>query len=279
MFSANEIKFMQRLVAERPESRNCGEVAARLCEHFNIGVQSGSKVSYAERHFKLAQQTLENNGLPVSALPANASRSDVASFGGLSEKSFSLAPHSDSVAVQFVGECKVAGHVMVTPPGAYLVMTLEEAMKVQCERILVVENLEPFRKIKAYRWIDFQGKNVMVVYRGDSIFSLRAAQSLVYDREEPIWAFMDFDLAGMKLAHHLGAGRLERLLLPDTESLRKAADTHRGRELFTSQETAFNDWGADEPVHPSLRQATTLVKELQSGVVQERMLGIGAVAG
>lgn len=264
MFNTAQVMYMQRLLKERPGARRGGRTSLPLSSDYGVGVVVGAHIFYRPEHFELVHRLLVNHGLPTEALPATATRADVAQYGGLSEKTFSASPHSDSIAVKLIGGCTVAGKVCDTPDGTYLVMTLKQALSVECDRIMVVENLEPFRELHEYSWIDYQGQRVLVVYRGDTRLDVGLAQQLVEQRNEPVWAFVDFDPAGMVIAKTVGAGRMERQVLPSDEWLRKAADTHRGRELYAQQGGCREEGEGRGPAY-------ALLSSLESGVVQEQM--------
>jgi DNA topoisomerase VI subunit A len=165
------------------------------------------------------------------------------------------------------------GEALRTPAGTYLVVTPEVAGRVSCERLLFVENLETFRQLERYDWIDYQGKSVLVIYRGDSALSTGEALEVLRARSEPIWAFVDFDPAGLVIANSLPAGRLERIVLPEEAWLRKAANTSRGRQLFGEQEQGARP-SLERATPPDVQRAWAVLAELRSAVTQERMLSV-----
>ena len=269
-FTAQQIQFLQRLVADRPPKRRAGDVARFLSEHFGLGMTVGGWVEYGQSHFQVAEQLLRTHDLPVSSLGDEASRADVALYGGLSEKSLSAAPHSGSVAVKCLGRCTLDGQPLWTPPGTYLVLTPEVAERVTCTKLLLVENLETFRTLEAYRWIDVKEFDILAVYRGDVEIPLKDAHGLVLRRSEPIWAFFDFDPAGLAMANALPLQRLERLLLPGVEWLRGAALTARGRQVYDDQLAQYGNTLSDAR-HEQIRFWWNELRGLRAGVTQERM--------
>lgn len=269
-FSATQIQFLQRLVAERPTHRRAGEVARFFCEHYSLGTVVGRAVEYRDSHFQAARSLLRSHDLPVEGMSPGASRADVAVFGGLSEKSLSAAPHAKSVAVKFFGACKASGHVVETPPGSYMVVSPALAASVSCDRLMLVENLETFRRLEDYAWLDLRGKAVMAVFRGDPSLAIGDALDLVRGRTEPIWAFVDFDPAGLVIANSLPADRLERIMLPSVQWLKQAADTARGRQLFADQMDRCSPT-LDQSTHPEITAWWQAMRSWQSAVTQERM--------
>lgn len=273
MLTTDQIRFLRRLVLEQPRVRRAGAVAQYLCEHHSLGVMIGNRIEYQDKHHQLAEALLRNNDLPVT-LPEQPSRAEVAQFGGLSEKAFSTAPHEDSVAVRCIGACTLDAAPLTTPAGAYLVVPLQTAVAIRCERLMLVENLETFRQLERYRWIDYQGLSVLAIYRGDSTLSTRSAVTALRQRNEPIWAFVDFDPSGLMIANSLPADRLERIVLPDTDWLRKAADTRRGRHLFDLQDGKARKT-LDLAINPSVQLAWRELRSIQGGVNQEQMRFVG----
>ena len=273
-FSPAEVKFLQRLVADRPGRRADGVAALLFCKNSRIGVAYGRHIEYVEADFEKAEKLLLANGLPVVELQPGASRADAAVYPGLSEKAQSKAPASDAVCLKFMGDCRLDGRALYAPPGGYLVMTTRQALQIQVDELLVVENLETFRWIEDYRWIDGGGKSVMVIYRGDRDNSVRDSMDVIAQRTEPTNAFFDFDPAGLGMA--AGLPRLARLLLPEPEWLRAAAKGSRAMELYaksSDQWEATLDGCSDE----SIGRAWALLKEMRAGVAQEGMRGFGRI--
>lgn len=272
-FTPQQIQFLQRLVSERPAQRRVGEVSRHFSEHFSIGTTVGRLVEYRDDHLRMAAELLRTHDLPVSPMAPGASRAEAAVFGGMSEKALSAAPHAGSIGVKCVGSCTLDGVALRTPEGTYLVMTPEVAGRIKCDRLMLVENLETFRQLERYGWIDYRGQSVLVIYRGDTALSTGEALEVLRARTEPIWAFVDFDPAGLVIANSLPPKRLERIILPKEAWLRNAAGTSRGRQLFDEQETRARP-SLERATHPEVRRAWAVLAELRSAVIQERMLSI-----
>jgi hypothetical protein len=269
-FKITEVSFLQRLVAERPQVRAAGAAATFFCDNHGLGVCIRRRIEYQEKHFEAAERLLRLHDLPVSPLAPRSTRADVAQFGGLSEKSYSTAPHANSVSVKVLGTCYLDDHLLYTPVGANLVLTTEQALRVTCQRVMLVENLESFRYLEEYTWIDRPDINVLAVYRGDKQAPLGDAALVVANRSEPIWSFTDFDPAGLAMANTMPQDRLEEIVLPSQDWLRVAANTARGRELFDVQESQYSAT-LDASSIPAIRRAWALMKLLRSGITQERM--------
>ncbi|WP_143227707.1 hypothetical protein [Acidovorax sp. 59] len=242
--------------------------------NFSLGLSTGRNIEYGEQDWLRAEQLLRSHDIPTSKMEEGAGRIELAAYGGVSEKSFSQAPHANSVAIRCMGHCELDGLELYTPEGCYLALTMEAAARIQCDRLIVVENLESFRRLERYAWLSPEGSNVLVVYRGDTIFNGRDAQALVLGRSEPIWAFFDFDPQGLMLANALPHDRLEKILVPDLDVLAGLCDTVRGRELFHDQ-VGGSQTQLDASQHPAVVPLWVLMKRLRSGATQERMASTG----
>lgn len=269
-FTATQIQFLQRLVSDSPSQRRGGEVARFFCEHYSVGVAVGNNIEYREVDHKRAESLLRTHDLPVEHLTAGARRSDAAQYGGMSEKNFSERPHANSVAVRFIGRCSLDGQPLMTPPGTYMVVQRESALQIKCDRILLVENLETFRHLERYQWVRHEGLSIMVVFRGDPTLSIADALEVVQRRVEAIWAFVDFDPAGLAIANALPHERLERIVLPPLRWLEQVADTPRGRLLFADQ---VSHYGAalDGSSHAQVGALWKAMRAIKGAVTQERM--------
>lgn len=272
--SSNEIRFLQRLVADRPSTRVGNATARSMSANFGLGLLTGRNIEYGEQDWLRAEDLLRSHDIPTTKLPRGAGRIELAAYGGVSEKAFSQAPHADSVAIRCMGHCELDGIELYTPEGCYLALTVEAAARIQCDRLMVVENLESFRRLERYTWLSPGGPNVLVIYRGDTIFNGRDAQALLLRRSEPIWAFFDFDPQGLILANALPHDRLEKIMVPDLEVLAALCDTVRGRELFYNQVGGCQAQ-LDASQHPAVTPLWVFMKGLRSGATQERMAFAG----
>ncbi len=275
-FSAAQVSFLQRLVSQRPASRRGGGYALFFSEHYSLGVALGTRVEYTDVHFLMAERLLRAHDLPVTPLGPGSTRADSAAYGGISEKDFSSAPHAKSVAVKSLGRCLLDGHELFAPEGAYIVLTPKQASEVTCNRLMLVENLETFRRLEAYTWIGRSELDVLAVYRGDPELANKDVAELVLGRSEPLWGFADFDPAGLGIINSLPADRLERVVLPSKSWLERAADTPRGRQLFDSQVGQYAR-SLEAATHPEVVSAWALMKRLRSAVTQERMVHVDVV--
>lgn len=269
--SISEIKLLQRLLAARPHDGALSQAAERIATNYRVGSRHGRRFLYGDDDFERAANLLRAAGVPLEAAVDDDSRASRALTPGLSEKVGSARPHADSVSVRALGGALAAtldGLPLISRAGSYQVVPIDVACEIDCDVIMVVENLETFRWLDRYRWLGRSDHKVLVVYRGDASTSVGDAMRLVNTRSEPVWWFGDFDPAGLGLASQ--APRLERILLPEMNWLRNAAIKGRRGDLFAD---SAPQWG------PTLSAETRgiisgpwrLMNELGLGLPQEWM--------
>lgn len=265
-----QITFLRRIAADKPSKGAASAVAVFFAAQHHIGYRLGRSCEYLPQHHDLAARLLATLKLPLAARAPGTLRCEAAETPGVSEKHRTLAPHRDSVAVKPVaGQCLLAdGAPFTIPPESYAVLTVEQALRISTQRLLVVENLETFRLLERYRWIDYQGLSVLAIYRGDQRLRLDEAAAVVAQRSEPTWMFADFDPAGLAMAARLP--RLERVVLPDTAWLADTTRASRRDNLFANQ---FEQYGATlaRECNPLIRPLWQLMNDLKLGLPQEGM--------
>lgn len=269
-FSGTEIQFLQRLSTGARSEVTLSAAAEYFAKKFELGSIVGRKIYYTPANFAAARSMLQTNHLPIKALDSTAGRIEASAYGGMSEKLLSVNPHADSLAIRAMGGCELDGLPLTTPLGTYLVLTQAQFERVQCDKLMLIENLATFRQLERYRWLDTQASRVLVLYRGDRLFSTGNAKKAWETHPSPLWVFSDFDPAGLAIANALPEDRLERLVLPCQRWLSHEANTLEGRNLYDKQYKRV--WQALEAAkHPEIRAAWSLLKALKGAVTQERM--------
>jgi hypothetical protein len=265
-----QIAFLRRIAAEKPIKGAASAVADFFAKQYNIGFRIGRSCEYQPQHHKMAAQLLATLKLPLMARSPSTLRADAVDDSGLPEKNGTKPPHRDSVAFKpMAGKCLLAdGAPFTIPPESYAVLTVEQALSISAQRLLVVENLETFRLLERYRWIDYQGLNVLAIYLGDEGFRQDEVAAVVAQRNEPTWMFADFDPAGLAMAARLP--RLERVVLPDTAWLTRKTYMSRRDDLFASQ---FDQYSAtlERESNPLIHPLWQLLKDMKKGLPQEGM--------
>lgn len=265
-----QIQFLRRLANEKPPTSTTSKVAEFFSVDQRIGIRVGRRFEYSPKDHDRACLLLTNHGLSLVCLPAGATRAQAIGRPGVSEKVGTAAPHANSIAVKCAkGICRLGEETI--PHTGYAVLTLEQALMVSADRIMVVENLESFRWLTRTGWIDYQGLNVLAIYRGDPRFKVDDALRLVLARPEPVWAFFDFDPAGLGMS--LGLPRLERLILPHQDSLMRLVRSADAGYLYSDQLEQYAGILEGLTSGP-VWEAWRLMKSLRSGLPQEWMYTI-----
>lgn len=304
----NQLSFLQRLLADRPDRRAAGPVALDMAENFGIGVLCGRHVQYAPAHLQRAGQLLTAGGYATEGSPREDQpgggesgdplrrRSDAHGQPNLSEKPGAAAPDANTVLIKpYSGICSLRGHALWAPDGGYLGVTCADAASVQCDVVMLVENLETFRHLDDYRtWLDPQGNSILAIWRGDKDRhvgdALRALGAHAARPTEPptpsgheecgqpgpgrVWCFFDFDPAGLGMADalHRRFG-LEKLVLPPIGALESVVRRHDQRFLYAQQVQQISRILA-QTQHPDIQAAWQCMRGMQIGLAQELMAGI-----
>ena len=236
---------------------------------YGVGRASGRSIHYGPEDWDRAAKLLGNRGIPLTRPDGEMRRAETVEYAGVSEKVFGRRPHSNSVALRTAhGDCDLDGAGLKAPGGGYMVMSTEDAMRVRCDRILLVENLETFRHLHRYAWITYGRGGTLAIFRGDPTFSLADAAKVLAAREEPVDAFVDFDPAGLSIAASLP--RLAHLILPDERWLISAIRERKRYDLYDAQIGAYEAKLAAS-TRPDIVHSLALLKELRQGYNQEWM--------
>lgn len=269
VLTSPQIRFLQRLASKKPPKSPASQVAEYFIEHFHIGIRVGRTFEYLPTDHLKAAQMLANSGLPMEPLPAGSLRSDASELPGMSEKTGTKKPHSDSVAVKPVaGTCSLDGRKLAIPQKSYLVLTCEQALSVRAGRLLVVENFETFRHLERYDWISYEEQDVLAVFRGDPQYRTDDALKVIMQRREPVWAFCDFDPAGLAISANMP--RLERIVLPEFDDLEEKAVRARRQDLYIEQLPQYGK-RLESDSRDMVASVWNLMKRLRAGLPQEWM--------
>lgn len=268
-FTVQQMMFLQRLIADKAERRAAGDAAVFLAEHFSLGRREGSYVEYDAMHFEVASQLLLNANLPLARFDTKLRRAEMAGYSGLSEKTSTIAPHENSIALRVAsGECRIDGSALYTPAGSYLVASYETALRISADRLMVIENLETFRHLEKQRWIDYGNLSTLAIFRGDTRFNAADSLALVKSRPEPVWAFYDFDPAGLALANM--TIRLDKVVSPPNEWLIPAARRAKRFDLYQDQIEQYRST-LEATSNTQVRALWALMKDIKVGYAQEWM--------
>jgi hypothetical protein len=265
--SSRDIAFLQDLVSKGAGQKGASAASLHFCLHFGMGQHLGSRFVFSQADADRAQQMLVIAGVAIEPAGQPLRRAQAGLNNPAQEKAGTVAPHQDSIAVKAAhGRCVLMDSPV--PAVGYQVLTLEQACAIRADVLLVVENLESFRFLERNRWIDYQDLAVLAILRGDGIFKADSVSSLLEASSAPVWAYFDFDPAGLGMAAKLP--RLQRVLLPDEELLARSARKANQVHLYADQ---LDQWGRTlSSDHRSMiQQPWALMRKLRLGIAQELM--------
>ena len=265
--SSRDIAFLRDLVAKGSGQKGATLTSEHFHRHYGMGQHVGKQFVFSQTDADRARQMLANAGVASEPTGRPLRRAQAGLNNPSQEKAGTLAPHQDSIAIKAAhGRCECKGHP--TPTLGYQVLTLEQAGEIRADALLVVENLESLRFLERNRWIDFQALAVLAIFRGDGVFRADVVASLLETSSAPVWAYFDFDPAGLGMAARLP--RLQRVLLPSEDVLESAARRANQVHLYADQ---VEQWGKSlaSDNRSMILRPWSLMRKLRVGLAQELM--------
>jgi hypothetical protein len=262
--SAIELKFLQGLLVDSGD-RTPGLSAERFSKDYNIGLRIGRKFIYSENDVLRVRDLLTALNVPLVSQDKATDRAGSSDRTGISEKSGTILPHANSVAFRCFSDDKP-----VSFPG-YQVGEVEDVVGIAPDLMIVVENFETFRQLERYKWLmeRLNGKQrTLVIFRGDTIYSLSDAKQCVARLGCEIWGFHDFDPAGLHMSACI-PGLVEHIVPP--EAVLKAAVMEKKRiDLYYDQLDQYSN-ELDKCEHIQISSLWVMMKKMQKGLPQEWM--------
>lgn len=239
-----------------------------FCETYNIGHVKGSSLVIS------AQDKQEIACLLKGKMGIDALTTYPESWDGLSRaESLNLAK-DEKMGGCIVGEDRVqikalAGQALsvgdgewLLPDGVDMGFPLAALLKfpIRHGSILVVENKQTFHDLWQVRediLKEVAGTNPLVLFRGDAESGAKAnaTHRLIEATEAPVFAFVDYDPAGMLIANSLP--RLDKLVAPEPDELLDLICAHGLSDRFLLQVAraglALKKLETDQIVGPVLR--------------------------
>ena len=265
MLTPNRLKFLQKLVLDGSR-RGESETAAYFEQNFGLGARMGRGYEYTQLDSEKAKKMLLAMGMPLALDPEPMHRADAVIRRGMSEKTGTLAPHTNSVAFRIWRDISGEGGFGV----GYQVATPVEVSQIECDCTMVVENFETFRQLHQYGWVvnEIRDQSVLVIFRGDPIYKTDCAQQALARLSKPVLGFFDFDPAGLFMCSELDG--LSKLLLPKLDTIRGAAIAGRRNDLYYEQVEGFGP-SLEKRLQPEIALAWAVMKEIRVGLPQEWM--------
>ncbi|WP_457281007.1 DUF7281 domain-containing protein [Polaromonas sp. P5_D5] len=259
---SNKVNFLRRLIADQAASRSKSGIAMVVLETEGIGVLRGSRILYTAQDYERAANMLTSRGHDVQAPVGVYTRGQAPR--GASEKAGALRVTENLVAVSTLNMPEVP-----VPTGTFMATSLEDALLLAYDAILVVENLEPMLQLSKYKWLQVftKDRRILALYRGaPTWFRTEVAAKLIRDDTRPTLAFFDFDPAGLAMAAILP--RRQALCLPPWASLQARVLEQNRLNLF-AQSVGQSRTQLDRCKDPDIALAWSRMKKLTLGLDQE----------
>lgn len=249
-----------------PESRfAAGQSISAFCSEYNLGMKQGASLVFTEEDKKEIGRILQGE---MGIDPTTTTSESWKHLGRA--QSLQLA-RDEKFAGRSVGAgrlrlkalpeqtLKVVGGSWYLPHRADLGLDLEAVLghEIGHDALLVVENLQTFDDIHNVR-VDVMGslpaRDPLVIYRGDTQGGARtdAVHTLIESTILPVYAFVDYDPAGLAIAS--GLPRLDKVLAPSLQGLAALIQTHgiakRYLEQLTTAPHALRQFESDPRIAP-----------------------------
>lgn len=212
-----QLKFLQRLVAERPSTRPVAGIAGNLCTTRGIGQRGeiAGKLTYSHDDFVQAYRVIDEL-LGEAAPHARLEEPDA------SGSQAPVALHADAQASPRIAIHDFAATVPRGRPVDFSCTTLEEARHWDVQLLVVTQTVEQLRHASQMTWLRerLQGRDAIAVYQGGGRLLPKAAvATLLQETQAQIWAFCDFTPLALSWAASLP--RLDAIAWPPREVLEK----------------------------------------------------------
>jgi len=216
-------------------------VLSRFVEGYNIGQRVGASLVFSDADKEdIRKLLLATEGIDATTTVPDQwnglSRAESLAHGG-NEKLTDASVRSDRVAVKALPgrPLLLDGQHVTLPAGANLDLNWRWLVSNSGHTtVLLVENWEAFDSIHQVTFnLSRSGENPLVVFRGSPVYRQDHVMSLLNALSLPVFAFVDYDPAGLVIAQSLPyfAG----LITPSPDDLEEALVTTKNYQRFRSQ--------------------------------------------
>jgi hypothetical protein len=271
-----------RVVQSAHDRFNSSDVLRTFCDEYRIGRVKGTRIFFDSADKAKIVEALRAEHIDPQTPPAawdGMTRAEALALGP-NEKFTATRVKRERVAIKTLPGNPLCcdGREILLPPGSHLDVTGPAiAPLLRHMSILFVENWESFDRIHATDpdRINFRpaGVNPLVLWRGDSSDTRpNHALALLRALNLPVWAFVDFDPAGLQIAASLPG--LAGIIAPDSEFLTQ--DLHRGdADRYLGQIPAAQAVLNACPSEP-VQRLWAIIRQVGRALPQERYLIAGA---
>ncbi|MDD2776719.1 MAG: DUF2399 domain-containing protein [Gallionella sp.] len=271
------IKALLR-ICQSDESRfNHSEMLADFVREYNIGQPQGRAFNFtAQDKTEIASLLDKTAGIDAKTTSPTQwdglSRVESLAFGS-NEKLSSAAVRDHRVAIKSLSNRPLLlnGQHIFLPDGCNLDIDGRWVSQ-HCahQTVLVVENWEVFERVHQVNFdLAAAGENPLVVFRGSPVYQQNHLVALLQALKLPVFAFVDFDPAGLVLAQSLPY--FQDLLIPPREILLaalKQCTNHARYQTQLKQAASI----LDQSTHPTITEIWRTLQTLGTALPQEYFL-------
>jgi hypothetical protein len=273
--SKQTVRALLRVVQSADERFGASKALGEFSVAYGIGRGKGAGLLFDADDKIRIREVLGAEGIDPATDPAawdRLSRARALDLGP-NEKFASAPVKRHRVAIKALPgrPVRLAGQALVLPPGCHLDLDgASTAGLLAHGTAMVVENWECFSHIHA---IDLDlssvGENPIVIWRGDRS-DTRADQALALLRalDVPVWAFVDYDPAGLLIAD--GLPRLAGVVAPEPERL--ARDIAEGLSERYEAQLPMAAAALDASLHEPVRRLWAIIRRYGRALPQERYI-------
>lgn len=272
------VKVLLRVVQSQEERFTGSKTLRGFLDDYNIGWIKGATCCFDAPSKARIRELLLAQGIPPETPPDawdGLTRAESLALGR-DEKWAGGPARRDRVAVKTLpGRLLLIGREpILLPPRCHLEADpLEIAGNVQHDTVLLVENWECFDRIHAVQ-LDFStaGPNPLVLWRGGSGEARAdASQNFLKTLNRPVWAFVDFDPAGLVIAATLPG--LQGIIAPEASVLAELLEKHGLEDRYCAQLPAAAP-SLDRSGHPAVAYLWPLLRQSGRALPQEIFIGL-----
>ncbi|WP_200157833.1 DUF7281 domain-containing protein [Allochromatium vinosum] len=273
--SKTQVRALLRVVQSPETLFKASQVLREISEDYHLGYPKGASLVFEIEDKRQLRALLQAEGIDPQTDPSawdGLSRAAALRLGP-NEKLARTPVKRGRVAIKtLVGQpLRLAGDRLRLPPGCHLdVEAATVATLLDHRTVLLVENWECFERIHD---VDLDlapaGENPLVVWRGDASRTRPDhALALLEALDGPVWAFVDYDPAGLLIAVRLP--RLAGLIAPSPERLE--ADLARGLAERYRDQLPQSGAVLDASEYESIRRLWALIQRHGRALPQEYYL-------
>ncbi len=274
-FSKQTVRALLRVVQSADERFSTSKVLGDFSAAYGIGRGKGAGLLFDADDKARIREVLRAEGIDPSTDPAawdRLSRARALDLGA--NEKFAAAPvkrHRVAVKALPGRAVRLASETLRLPPACHLDLDGSTAAGLLAhDTALLIENWECFDQVHV---IDLDltpaGDNPLVIWRGDrSDTRADAAIALLRALDVPVWAFVDYDPAGLLIAD--GLPRLAGVVAPEPERL--ARDIAKGLSERYEAQLPMAAAALDASLHEPVRRLWAIIRRYGRALPQERYI-------